>query len=159
MPDGAPQQQPLDPAAQRAQEQMRQWKQQHQDPNSGGGWFGNVISTVDGLVAAAEAGQLAVNPDTAQAILKQLSEVQNRIADMQLVGTFAGTSNLQLGGGYATDIAAFNTQVTKDEIATNLKKFAQELEQLKTAVSKSLGRYTATDGANSQQINSAGDGL
>jgi hypothetical protein len=158
MPDGS-QQQPEDPAAQRAREQMREWKEKHQDPNAGGGWFGNVISTVDQLVAAAEAGQFAVNPDTGAAIIKQLTDVQDKIIEMRRTGAFVSTGALRLGGGYATDIATFNKQVTGDEVGKMLQEFSDEVEKLKTAVSKSIGGYVNADGTSKQQVDTAGDGL
>ncbi len=136
---------------------MRQWKQQHQDPNSGGGWFGNVISTVDGLVAAAEAGQFAVDPNTGAAIIKQLTDVQDSISDMRMASGRTGLTS-QLGGGYAEQVSTFNQQVNK-EGPDLLAKFGAEVEQLKSAVSKSIQNYHGSDTGNRQNISNAGDGV
>jgi hypothetical protein len=156
MPDGS-QQQPEDPAAQRAREQMREWKEQHKDPNAGG-WFGNVISSVDGVLAAAEAGQFAVSPDTGAAIIKQLTDVQEKVAEMKVSGTVGGVGQ-RLGGGYATNIAQFNQKVNEDGMGVILQKFGDELEQLKTAVQRSIANYGGVDSHSRGQIDSAGGGV
>ena len=156
MPDGS-QQPPVDPDAQRAQQQMRDWKEKHRDPNAGGGWFGNVVASVDELFAAAEAGQFTVNPDTGAAIVKQLTQVQDQVNEMKAAGGF-GALTQRLGGGYATQIATFNQQVNRDGESVVLQKFADELEQLKAAVQRSVANYTGTDGASGRRIDSAGGG-
>jgi hypothetical protein len=154
MPDGS---QPLDPDAQRAQEQMREWKEKHHQGDSGG-WLGNIGNTIGDMLAAAEAGAFAVSPDTGAAIIKQLTEVQDQVNEMQASGALM-TMGQQLGGGYAKDIATFNVQVTKDGPGAMLVQFAQELEQLKAAVQRSVANYAATDSGNSTNVNRAGDGL
>jgi hypothetical protein len=155
MPDGS--QQPVDPAAQRAQEQMRDWKEkQHQD--DGGGWWTNIGNTIGDMMAAAEAGAFAVSPDTGAAIIKQLTAVQDQVTELQRTGAFASFGKLRLGGGYATDIAAFNEQV-RDETGPLLQQFSEELELLKTAVGKSVAKYTGTDSGSQRSIDSSGGGL
>jgi hypothetical protein len=156
MPDGS--QQPPDPAAQRAEEQMRDWKEQHREGDGGGGWLGNVIDTVDGMVAAAEAGAFAVSPDTGQAIIKQLTTVQDQVNEMVMAGGQVALGQ-RLGGGYATQIATFNRQVTDEGPGKMLAKFAEELEQLKTAVSRSMANYVGTDGGARRQVDQSGGGL
>jgi hypothetical protein len=156
MPDGS-QQPPVNPDAQHAEDKMRHWKEQHRDPNAGGGWLGNIAATVDELFAAAEAGQFAVNPDTGAAIIKQLTQVQDQVTEMRASGTFL-VGEQQLGGGYAKNIATFNQQVTKDGPGTMLTKFGQELEQLKSAIQRSMANYGATDSASGRRIDSAGGG-
>jgi hypothetical protein len=156
MPDGS-QQPPVDPNAQRAQDQMRDWKEKHRDPNAGGGWFGNVFASVDELFAAAEAGQFAVSPDTGAAIVKQLTDVHDQVNQMKSTGTYGVTSQ-RLGGGYATNIAQFNQQVNQDGQGTVLQKFMDELEQLKSAVQRSMANYGNTDSASGRRIDSAGGG-
>jgi hypothetical protein len=153
MPDGS--QQPPDPDAQHAADQMRHWKETHRDPNTGGGWFGQIGATVDELFAAAEAGQFAVNPDTGAAIIKQLTQVQDQVRDMKMTGTTIN-ANQRLGGGYATNIAQFNQQVNHDGQATVLEKFGNELEQLKAAVQRSMANYGVTDAQSGRKIDSAG---
>ncbi|TCO58052.1 hypothetical protein [Actinocrispum wychmicini] len=155
MPDGS-QQPPVNPDAQRAAEQMRHWKEQHRDPNTGG-WLGNVVATVDELFAAAEAGQFAVSPDTGEAIIKQLTQVQDQVTEMRADGVMAGYMGAQrLGGGYATNIATFNQQVTEEGPSKALVQFAKELEQLKATISRSIANYGASDSANRRQIDTAG---
>jgi hypothetical protein len=155
MPDGS--QQPVDPAAQRAQEQMRDWKeQQHQ--GDGGGWWENVGNTIGDMMAAAEAGAFAVSPDTGAAIIKQLTAVQDQVTDMQMTGSLAAFSQ-RLGGGYAKDIATFNKQVTDEGLGVLLTQFSAELDQLKAAVQKSIANYSASDSGNSRRVDQAGDGL
>jgi hypothetical protein len=157
MPDGS-QPQPEDPAAQRAREQMREWKEKHQDPHAGG-WLGNVISTVDGVLAAAEAGQFAVDPHTGAAIISRLTQIQDRVAEMRMTGSMAQLNGLRLGGGYATDVAAYSQQVTSDGVKDTLLNFTEELEKLKTAVSKSTGAYIGSDQEGKRQVDSSGEGL
>ena len=57
MPDGS--QQPVDPAAQRAQEQMRQWREQHRQGDGGGLW-GSLGRTIGDMVAARAARVLDI---------------------------------------------------------------------------------------------------
>jgi hypothetical protein len=156
MPDGS--QQPVDPAAQRAQEQMRQWKEQHHQGDGGGGFWGSIGSTIGDMMAAAEAGAFAVSPDTGAKIVEQLTAVQDQVTELQRTGAFASFTKLRLGGGYATDIAAFNEQV-RDETGPLMTQFAQELEALKTAVSKSVAKYTGTDSGSQRGIETSGGGL
>ena len=155
MPDGS-QQPPVDPAAERAQQQMRDWREQHRE--DGGGLWATIGATVGDFVAAAETGAFAVSPDTGAAIIKQLNEVQDQVAEMKNTG-FAGGVSQRLGGGYATDIAQFNQQVNEDGPGKVLSNFAEELEQLKVAVSRSIANYGTTDGSNRRQVDSAGGGL
>jgi hypothetical protein len=155
MPDGS--QQPLDPAAQRAQEQMREWKEK-QHEGEGGGWWSTIGNTIGDMMAAAEAGAFAVSPDTGAAIIKQLNAVKDQVDEMQTVGSLAAFSQ-RLGGGYAQDIATFNKQVTDEGLGAMLRQFSGELDQLKAAVQKSMGNYSASDSGNSRRVDQAGDGL
>jgi hypothetical protein len=136
---------------------MRDWKEKHQDPTTSGGWFGNVISTVDGLLAAAEAGQFAVDPDTGAAIVKQLTDVQQSINQMRRSSASSGWTS-RLGGGYAEQVSTFNQRVN-EEGPDLLAKFTDEVEQLKSAVSKSVQNYHGSDSGNRQNISNAGDGM
>jgi hypothetical protein len=155
MPDGS--QQPVDPAAQRAQEQMRDWKEkQHQD--DGGGWWTNIGNTIGDMMAAAEAGAFAVSPDTGAAIIKQLNAVKDQVAELQRTGAFSGLVSLRLGGGYATDIAKYNQQV-RGEAGPLLQEFMQQLDHLRDAVGKSMTHYKGSDSGSQQGIQSAGGGL
>jgi hypothetical protein len=156
MPDGS-QQPPVDPAAERAQEQMRQWREQHRDPD-GGAWWTSIGATVGDFMAAANAGALAVSPDTGAAIIKQLTDVQDKVNEARSTGVF-GVASQRLGGGYATDIAQFNQQVNQDGQNMVLQKFADELEQLKQAISRSIANYGTTDTAQRRNVDSAGGGL
>ncbi|MBP2321281.1 hypothetical protein JOF56_001666 [Kibdelosporangium banguiense] len=155
MPDGS--QQPVDPAAQRAQEQMREWKEkQHQ--GDGGGWWASIGNTIGDMMAAAEAGAFAVSPDTGAAIIKQLDAVKDQVSEMRRTGAFSSIGNLRMGGGYAADIARFNQQV-RDETGPLLQNFMQELDQLSEAVRKSVAHYKGSDSGSQQSIDTSGGGL
>jgi len=156
MPDGS--QQPLDPAAQRAQEQMRQWKERQHQGDAGGTWWETIGTTIGDMMAAAEAGAFAVSPDTGAKIMQQLTAVQDQGREMQVVGGFS-TLRQELGGGYAKDIATFNREVTGEGIGQMLVQFSAELEALKSAVQKSIAHYGATDTAAGQNVNRSGEGL
>lgn len=156
MPDGS--QQPPDPDAERAEQQMRDWKEQHHEGDGGGGWLGNIGQTIGDMVAAAEAGAFAVSPDTGQAIIKQLTTVQDQVGEMLMAGGQVALGQ-QLGGGYATQIATFNRQVTDEGPGKMLAKFAEELEQLKTAISRSIANYVGTDSGARTQVDQSGGGL
>jgi hypothetical protein len=155
MPDGS-QQPPVDPAAERAQEQMRQWREQHRDPD-GGAWRTSIGATVGDFMAAANAGALAVSPDTGAAIIKQLTDVQDRVAEMRSSSTGA-TTGTRLGGGYAEQVSTFNQQVNEEGPQLLMAKFADELEQLKAAVAKSVQNYQGSDSAGRRNIDAAGGG-
>lgn len=137
---------------------MRDWKEQQHQGDPAGGWWDTIGNTIGDMMAAAEAGAFAVSPDTGAAIIKQLAEVQAQVQDMQQTGTFASTAQ-RLGGGYATDIATFNRQVTDEGLGIRLAEFSAELEQLKTAVQKSIAHYGNADAGNSRRVDQAGGGL
>lgn len=153
MPDGD--QPPVNPDAQHAAENMQRWKQQHSDPMTSLLPFGGLISGVDSLMAAAEAGQFAVSPDTGARILQQLTKVQDQVMEMRSTASF-GVMDQRLGGGYATNIAQYNQQVNADGSQTVLQKFQAELATLKAAVQRSMGNYGAADSRSGQNINAAG---
>ncbi|GAB3869699.1 hypothetical protein ACFQ1S_23525 [Kibdelosporangium lantanae] len=155
MPDGDQQPAPQSPEARQAADNMQRWKQQHSDPLTSVLPFGGLISGVDSLMAAAEAGQFAVSPDTGARILQQLTNVQDQVTDMKSAGAL-GNVNQRLGGGYATNVAQYNQQVNNEGGHTVLGKFSDELEKLKAAVQRSMGNYGATDTRSGQNINSAG---
>jgi hypothetical protein len=154
MPDGD--QPPVNnPEARQASENMQRWKQQHQDPLTSLVPFGGLISGVDALMAAAEAGQFAVSPDTGDAIVKQLTKVQDQVMEMRATGFVSGVGQ-RLGGGYAEHVAQYNQQVNADGGRTVLANFAEELGKLKAAVQRSMGNYGTTDAQSGQSITSAG---
>ncbi|ONI78795.1 hypothetical protein ALI144C_28890 [Actinosynnema sp. ALI-1.44] len=154
MPDGS--QQPVDPRSQRASEKMDDWNAQH--PDGGGGWLGGIFSTVNDMMAAANAGAFAVSPDVANEVVKQLTKIQDQVAEMRMSG-FLGNQQQRLGGGYATDIAAFNGEVNREGPARMLDQFTEQLVQLKEAVTKSIANYSRSDSGNRQRVDGAGGGL
>lgn len=154
MPDGS--QQPVDPRSQRASERMNDWNEQHQDGN--GGWLGGIFNTINDMMAAADAGAFAVSPDVGQEVVKQLTKIQDRVAEMRMTG-FRGSYQQRLGGGYATDVAAFNSKVNEEGPGKLLDQFTEQLVQLKTAVSKSIAHYSSSDSGNRQRVEGAGGGL
>lgn len=153
MPDGSQQPPPVDPAAERAQQQMRDWREQHRD--DGGGLWASIGASIGDFVAAAEAGAFAVSPDTGAAIIKQLNEVQDKVAEMRRTTGLASVDQ-RLGGGYATNIATFNRQVTNEGPGGMLPKFADELEHLKAAISRSIANYGGTDTGSKARLDQAG---
>ncbi|ALG05945.1 hypothetical protein [Kibdelosporangium phytohabitans] len=154
MPDGS--QQPVDPRSQRASEKMDDWNAQH--PDGGGGWLGGIFSTVNDMMAAANAGAFAISPDVANEVVKQLTKIQDQVAEMKMTG-FTGFQQQRLGGGYATDVATFNMQVNQEGPGKLLDQFNDQLIQLKAAVSRSIDNYTRSDGGNSKRVDGAGGGL
>jgi hypothetical protein len=155
MPDGSRPTDPNDPRYQRGYQEMYDYSSKD---NTGGGFFGGVIDTVKDMMAAAEAGAFAVSPDVGQAVIKQLTTIQDQVAEMRAVTSIGGLRQ-QLGGGYATQIASFNTQVTNEGPGKLLTTFAEELEQLKSAVTRSIANYTGSDSGNRQRVERAGEGL
>src|SRR5690349_12551206 len=138
MPDGDQQPAPQSPEARHAAENMQRWKEQHNGgPLTGIVPFGGLISGVDSLMAAAEAGQFAVSPDTGARILQQLTNVQDQVTEMRSTAS-VGVLNQRLGGGYAANIAQYNQQVNADGGHTVLQNFSTELDKLKAAVQRSM---------------------
>nr|WP_157528631.1 hypothetical protein [Kibdelosporangium sp. MJ126-NF4]CTQ94549.1 hypothetical protein [Kibdelosporangium sp. MJ126-NF4] len=154
MPEGS--QQPVDPRSQHASEKMDDWNAQH--PDGSGGWLGGIFNTVNDMMAAANAGAFAISPDVAQEVVKQLTKIQDQVADMKMSGLLGGTDQ-RLGGGYATDVAAFNKQVNAEGPGKLLDQFTEQLAQLKEAVSKSIANYSRSDSGNRQRVDGAGGGL
>lgn len=154
MPDGTPKPDPNDPAYQDAYQRALE---EGRKDNTGGGLFG-IFETIADMATAAEAGAFAVRPDVAQEVVKQLTKIQDQVAKMQrgVMGTAMGQ---RLGGGYATQVATFNTQVTEEGPAKLLTTFSGELEQLKAAVEKSIAHYTGSDSGNRRRVDGAGGGL
>jgi hypothetical protein len=136
---------------------MREWKEK-QHEGDGGGWWSTIGNTIGDMMAAAEAGAFAVSPDTGAAIIKQLDAVKDEVEQMQSVGAF-GSFSQRLGGGYARQIATFNQQVTEEGLGKMLAQFSAELDQLKTAVQKSIANYGTADTGNSRRVDQAGGGL
>ncbi|MGQ0838299.1 hypothetical protein [Actinokineospora sp.] len=158
MPDNTP---PLTPAQQQAQDKMRHWMEAHDHTPTIPGPFGNfsaIGTTVHNLLAAAAAGQLAIAPDTADAINKQLTAVQDS-AELMVQRARRVSRRAPLGGGYAEEISSFNMQLAAG--GTNsaeqvLTKFSKDIEVLKQAVAASMANYTDTDTGNAGNIRSAG---
>ncbi|MFC0116242.1 hypothetical protein [Kibdelosporangium aridum] len=154
MPDGTPKPDPNDPAYQDAYQRALE---EGRKDNTGGGLFG-IFETIADMATAAEAGAFAVRPDVAQEVVKQLTKIQDQVATMQ-TGLVGGVLDQRLGGGYATQIATFNSQVTGEGPGKLLKTFSEELEQLKSAVSRSIANYGQTDSGASRRVDRAGGGL
>ncbi|MCE7009160.1 hypothetical protein LWC34_41055 [Kibdelosporangium philippinense] len=152
MADGTPQPDPNNPDYKKAYDDA--YKIGTQDNK--GGLFG-IFETIADMAMAAEAGAFAVRPDVAQEVVKQLSRIQDQVIEIR---SFSSTFGLrpELGGGYATQVATFNTQVTNEGPGKLLDNFAQEIEQLKAAVTKSIANYASSDGDNRQRVNRAGEG-
>lgn len=158
MPDGTP---PPTPEQQQAQEKMRQWMEAQNQTPATPGPFGGLVeigATVQSLVAAAGAGQISIAPDVGDAILKQLTSVQDS-ADKMGREVFQVARRAPLGGGYAEEISKFNEQLAvggPNSAQEVLTKFSQEIEVLKQAVTASMANYGRTDTGNAGTIGSAG---
>ena len=73
--------------------------------------------------------------------------------------TIEGKAVVRLRTGESSDrVAAFNQQV-REETGPLLQQFAAELEALKTAVGKSVAKYSGTDSGSGRSIDSSGGGL
>jgi len=152
------------PEQQKAQEQMRQWMERHNPsipiPGPFGIPFGQIIVTVQNLVAAAGAGQFAVSPDVGEAINKQLTQVRDELEKMR-VSVVEAAADPRFGGGYAKQISRFVQGVASGEAgsaAEILAKFQDEVEQLKRAITQSMGNYGTHEAHSTNQLNAAGGG-
>ncbi|SMD00756.1 hypothetical protein [Kibdelosporangium aridum] len=156
MPDGTPKPDPNDPAYQDAYQRALE---EGRKDNTGGGWLGGLFETLGDMALAAEAGAFAVRPDVAQEVVKQLTKVQDQVAELQATGAMTAIGNgMRLGGGYATDISTFNQGVSR-ESGQLLQKFAAEIEELKSAVTKSIQHYSSSDSASKGNVEKSGGGL
>jgi hypothetical protein len=149
------------PEQQQAQERMADWMAEHQDTTTVPGLPGAMLqvgATVQTLLAAAGAGQIAVAPDIGEAINKQLTEVE-RLAEKLQRDAQRAAVDPQFGGGYAEQVGRFVQQVaaggagSAEEVLT---KFRDELGLFREAVARSMQNYRDMDESSADAINNAG---
>jgi hypothetical protein len=125
------------------------------------GGAGQDLGTVQSLYVAADAGQIAVAPHTGEAVIRQLTKVQDEVAKMRR-DVMQAAVDPKFGGGYAEQVSRFVQGVAAGQAGSAeevLDKYWNELEQLKSAVAKSIGTYQATDAGSAHGITSAGGPL
>jgi hypothetical protein len=121
---------------------------------------GGIGSSLSDLEAAANSGALRVDPDTGDATIRALTEVEHSVELYwrRLANTMA--SGTRLGGGYAQQIDQFNHEWTAsgpDSAMQIMSKYVAELRRLKEAVRKSMATYQHTDAENAQRVTDAGE--
>ncbi|HEV8556955.1 MAG TPA: hypothetical protein VGR06_11235 [Actinophytocola sp.] len=148
--------------AQRATDEMADWLDRNRPaPDASGplGAFGRIGLTAANLIDAAGAGAFAMEPDSAQAVMRRLTEVQDEVANMRLMAVQAAVDP-KFGGGYAEDVGRFIQGVAAGQAGSAedvLTKFRDELEQLKEAVARSIRNYQAMDDGSAHRVADAGN--
>jgi hypothetical protein len=160
MSDGASQGPAIPPEQQRAQEEMAKWLAEHRPiiPIAGPFGFATLAATVQNLVAAAGAGQFAVNPNIGKAVIDHLTKVQD-VVDTMATNAQRAAADPRFGGGYAEEVGRFVKGVAAGEAGSAeemLTKFWDEIQQMKVAVGKTMGLYVSTDDAGRKDIDTAG---
>ena len=134
---------PMDPASQATYDYAQRVNQQS---GGGGGLFGGLFSMVDGLSGAAQTGQFAVDENTAKVINDKLAEIKNIAA--QARNKFHGLAAMQIGGGYAQEIAQRNMVIQNggpDSAGGQMMAFADNLDKLIAVINSSVAGYQSTD--------------
>ncbi|MFC0430177.1 hypothetical protein [Kutzneria buriramensis] len=135
--------QPMDPAAQATFNYAQQVNAQS---GNTGGLFGTIFSAIDSLAGAAQAGQFAVDGDTAKVINDKLTEIKN-IA-LSAKAKFLNLQQMPIGGGYAQQISQRNQQISvggPDSASGQMLAFANNLDKLIEAINSSVAGYQSTD--------------
>ena len=115
-------------------------------------------ASLDTIYGAATSGALKVDPQTGDATLRFLGEVQELTSKMLGQANEVGVRT-PLGGGFGDEIGAFNERLATGGSSSArevLTRFSEELELLKTAVTESMKSYTATESANARSLAKAG---
>lgn len=111
-----------------------------------------------GLLAAAQAGQFAVDPAGGEAIIhaiKQIQDILNRMSE-SIPSIDVRTP---LGGGYAEIIGQLNQKFAAGDDASAqaiLLRFREVLEQDRAAVEISMRSYQEMEGAAATQFRTTG---
>jgi hypothetical protein len=114
-------------------------------------------ASLDTIYGAATSGALRVDPQTGDATLKFLSEVQE-LADKMGRQINQVAVRTPLGGGFGEEVGAFNQQLASsgpNSAQDVLAKFSDELKSLSEAVAMSIKSYQAMDGANAHNLTGA----
>jgi hypothetical protein len=148
--------------AQRATDEMADWLDRNRPaPDASGplAVFGRIGLTAANLIDAAGAGAFAMEPDSAQAVMRRLTEVQDEVTKMKDQALRAAVDP-KFGGGYAEDVGRYvqdraaGQSGSAEEVLT---QFWEELEQLKTAIARSIGNYQALDDNSALHVTEAGE--
>lgn len=122
------------------------------------GGSGQDSGTVQSIYEAADRGHLAVDPQTGEDVINQLTNVQEEVAQMRRNVLYAA-ADPRFGGGYAEHVGRFVQGVAAGRAGSAeevLAKFSEELVLLRSAVEKSIGTYRATDAGAARGIANAG---
>jgi hypothetical protein len=133
----------MDPAAQATFNYAQQVNAQS---GYGGGFLGTFFNAIDSLAGAAQAGQFAVDGDTAKIINDKLSEIKG-IA-LQARGKLKDLQQMPIGGGYAQQISQRNVSISTggpDSADAQMLAFANNLDKLIAAINSSVTGYHNTD--------------
>jgi hypothetical protein len=109
---------------------------------------------LDTIYGAATSGALKVDPQTGDATLKFLSEVEELTAKMSRQLDRVGVPT-PLGGGFGAEVGAFNQELAttgSNSAQEQLARFTAELGRLKEAVTLSMRSYQAMDSANAHTL-------
>ncbi|WAL63673.1 hypothetical protein ORV05_22030 [Amycolatopsis cynarae] len=93
------------------------------------------------------AGAFAVSPDLAAQAFQQITQLQDVVGEMVREARVLGRI-VPLGGGYAEEIGAFMARYGIDgpgSAADQLIRFGQELDKVRSDITKALKRYSDAD--------------
>lgn len=115
-------------------------------------------ASLETVYGAATSGALKVDPQTGDATLKFLSDVEDLTAAMSRNIGRVGVRT-PLGGGFGDEVGTFNQQLAtagSNSAQEHLTRFSEEIKRLKEAVALSMRSYQELDRANSHTLTSAG---
>jgi len=121
---------------------------------------GKAGAFLDTVYGAATSGSLQVDPQTGNATLKFLSEIE-ALTDKLGQSLRDVSVPTPLGGGFGEEIGAFNRQLAAggpNSAVDLLAKFSEELRLLKETVAMSIRSYQAMDAANASTLSGSGGG-
>ena len=150
---------------QQAQDNMRQWMDTYKPTPPPASGFAGIGTTIAGMAkslqASTAAGQFALSEDTVTEIINQLTKVQDEARTIRAT-VFRAALPTPLGDGYAKQVGAFNEQLAsggENSADDLLSKFVDQLDELKNAVSQSIGNYLGTDQESAGGMNAVGGQL
>lgn len=119
----------------------------------GGGAFAGIFTTglsdivaaTKAIAAANEAKALSADPNTIDATLKKLTEMQDELGGIREMTSLLNTET-PLGGGYAEEVGRFNQQFGKQVVEKIIPDVVKALDNLKAEVEKSRDTYQNVDG-------------
>jgi hypothetical protein len=114
-------------------------------------------ASLDSILGAAADGALTVDPQTGEATLKFLSDIQDLVDKMALDVKQISVVT-PLGGGFGEEIGKFNQALAAggpNSAQESLTRFSQELTRLREAVTMSMKSYHAVDSGNAHNLSNA----